>query len=56
MGKKHLMASLVACAVAAVTAVFTVTFLVRYFKTRTLIPFAVYSLAFGLAMVIYTQT
>ena len=28
----------------------------RYFKTRTLIPFAVYCLVFGLAMVIYTQT
>jgi undecaprenyl-diphosphatase len=48
--------ALVACAVAAVTAVFTVAFLVRYFKTRTLIPFAIYSLAFGAAMVIYTQT
>ena len=46
----------VACAVAAVTAVFTVAFLVRYFKTRTLIPFAIYCLLFGLAMVIYTQT
>jgi undecaprenyl-diphosphatase len=46
----------VACAVAAVTAVFTVAFLVRYFKTRTLLPFAVYCLLFGLAMVIYTQT
>jgi undecaprenyl-diphosphatase len=48
--------ALVACAVAAVVAVFTVAFLVRYFKTRTLIPFAVYCLLFGLAMVIYTQT
>jgi undecaprenyl-diphosphatase len=48
--------ALVACVVAAVTAVFTVAFLVRYFKTRTLIPFGVYCLAFGLAMVIYTQT
>ena len=48
--------ALVACAAAAVTAVFTVAFLVRYFKTRTLIPFAVYCLLFGLAMVIYTQT
>ena len=46
----------VACAVAAVTAVFTVAFLVRYFKTRTLIPFAIYCLLFGIAMVIYTQT
>jgi undecaprenyl-diphosphatase len=48
--------ALVACAVAAVTAVFTVAFLVRYFKTRTLIPFAIYCLLFGLAMVIYTVT
>jgi undecaprenyl-diphosphatase len=46
----------VAAAVAAVTAFFTVAFLVRYFKTRTLIPFAVYCLLFGIAMVIYTQT
>jgi undecaprenyl-diphosphatase len=48
--------ALVACVVAAVTAVFTVAFLVRYFKTRTLVPFAVYCLLFGLGMVIYTQT
>jgi undecaprenyl-diphosphatase len=48
--------ALVGCASAAITAVFTVGFLVRYFKTRTLIPFAVYCLVFGGAMVIYTQT
>jgi undecaprenyl-diphosphatase len=48
--------ALVACAAAAVTAVFTVRFLVGYFKTRTLTPFGVYCLLFGLAMVIYTQT
>jgi undecaprenyl-diphosphatase len=48
--------ALVACAVAAVTAVFTVRFLVGYFKTRTLTPFAIYCLLFGIAMVIYTQT
>lgn len=48
--------ALVACAVAAVTAVLTVRFLVGYFKTRTLTPFAVYCLLFGVAMVIYTQT
>jgi undecaprenyl-diphosphatase len=47
--------ALVACAAAAITAVFTVTFLVKYFKTKTLIPFAVYCLLFGGAMVIYTQ-
>jgi undecaprenyl-diphosphatase len=46
--------ALVACAVAAVTAVVTVRFLVGYFKTKTLIPFAIYCLLFGLAMVIYT--
>jgi len=39
-----------------VTAVITVRFLVGYFKTRTLVPFAVYCLLFGLGMVIYTQT
>jgi undecaprenyl-diphosphatase len=48
--------AIVGCAAAAVTAVFTVAFLVRWFKTRTLIPFAVYCLVFGGAMVIYTQT
>jgi undecaprenyl-diphosphatase len=48
--------ALVACAVAAVTAVFTVRFLVGYFKTRTLTPFAIYCLCFGFAMVIYTQS
>jgi undecaprenyl-diphosphatase len=47
--------ALVACAAAAVTAVFTVRFLVGYFKTRTLIPFAIYCLVFGLIMVIYTS-
>jgi undecaprenyl-diphosphatase len=46
----------VACAVAAVTAVFTVRFLVNYFRTRTLTPFAVYCVLFGLAMVAYTQS
>jgi undecaprenyl-diphosphatase len=48
--------ALVACLSAAVTAVFTVAFLVRYFKTRTLIPFAIYCLLFGTAMIIYTTT
>ena len=40
----------------SITAVFTVRFLVNYFRTRTLTPFAVYCLLFGLAMVFYTQT
>ena len=48
--------AVVACLVAAVAAVFTVRFLVNYFRTRTLTPFAIYCLLFGLAMVIYTQT
>ncbi len=46
--------ALVGCISAAITAVFTVAFLVRWFKTRTLIPFAIYCLVFGGAMVIYT--
>jgi undecaprenyl-diphosphatase len=46
--------ALVACAVAAVTAAFTVRFLVGWFKTNTLIPFAVYCVLFGLGMTIYT--
>lgn len=46
--------ALVACVAAAITAVFTVAFLVKYFKTRTLIPFAIYCLVFGGIMVVYT--
>jgi undecaprenyl-diphosphatase len=46
--------ALVAMVVAAVTAVFTVAFLVKYFKTRTLVPFGVYCVLFGFAMLIYT--
>jgi undecaprenyl-diphosphatase len=46
--------ALVGCVAAAVTAVFTVGFLVRWFKTRTLIPFAIYCLLFGGFMAIYT--
>jgi undecaprenyl-diphosphatase len=46
--------ALVACVTAAVTAVFTVRFLVNYFKTKTLIPFAIYCLAFGAFMLVYT--
>jgi undecaprenyl-diphosphatase len=48
--------ALVAMLVAGITALITVRFLVGYFKTRTLRPFAVYCLLFGLAMVVYTQT
>jgi undecaprenyl-diphosphatase len=46
--------ALVGCVAAAVTAVFTVRFLVNYFKTKTLIPFAIYCLAFGAFMLLYT--
>ena len=45
--------ALVACLVAAVAALFTVRFLVRWFRSRTLTPFAVYCLLFGTAMVVY---
>ena len=48
--------AVVACLAAAVAAVFTVRFLVNYFRTRTLTPFGAYCLLFGLAMVIYTQS
>jgi undecaprenyl-diphosphatase len=37
---------------AVVSSLFAVIFLARYFKTRTLVPFAVYSLVFGLASAI----
>jgi undecaprenyl-diphosphatase len=47
--------ALVACIAAAITAVFTVSFLVKYFKTRTLIPFAIYCVTFGAFMIVYTQ-
>ncbi|MDE3129612.1 MAG: undecaprenyl-diphosphate phosphatase, partial [Acidobacteriota bacterium] len=45
-------AAVVAAIVAATTAVFTVRFLTRYLRTRTLMPFAVYCLVFGAAMVV----
>jgi undecaprenyl-diphosphatase len=47
--------ALLAAAVAAVTAVFTVHFLTRYFKRANLIPFAIYCVLFGVAMVIYNS-
>ncbi len=45
--------AVIAAIVAAITAVFTVHFLTRYFKTRNLIPFGIYCIVFGAAMVIY---
>jgi undecaprenyl-diphosphatase len=44
----------VACACAAISAVIAVHYLLRYFRTRTLVPFGLYCLGFGLAMTIYT--
>ncbi len=38
--------------VTAVTAYLSVRFLVRYFQTRTLTPFAIYCLAFGAASIL----
>ena len=46
-------AAVVAAVFAAVTAVFTVHFLTRWFKTRTLYPFAIYCVLFGAAMIVY---
>lgn len=37
---------------AVVSSLFAIIFLARYFKTRTLLPFAIYSLVFGLASAI----
>jgi undecaprenyl-diphosphatase len=45
--------AVIAAICAAVTAVFTVHFLTRYFKSRNLTPFGIYCVVFGLAMVIY---
>jgi undecaprenyl-diphosphatase len=44
---------LVGMLVAGVAAYLSVRFLVRYFETRTLMPFAVYSLVVGLACTVY---
>jgi undecaprenyl-diphosphatase len=48
--------ALVAALCAAVTAYLAVRFLMRYFETRTLVPFAVYCLAAGAACTIYFAT
>ncbi|HLY36138.1 MAG TPA: undecaprenyl-diphosphate phosphatase, partial [Candidatus Limnocylindria bacterium] len=45
--------AVIAAIVAAVVAVFTVHFLTRYFRRGNLIPFGVYCVLFGAAMVIY---
>ena len=48
-------AALIAAVVAAVAAVITVHYLLRYFRRNNLIPFGVYCLLFGVAMVLYTS-
>jgi undecaprenyl-diphosphatase len=45
--------AVIAAISAAITAVFTVHFLMRYFKTNNLIPFGIYCVVFGAAMVAY---
>jgi undecaprenyl-diphosphatase len=45
--------AVIAAISAAITAIFTVHYLTRYFKTRTLTPFGIYCVIFGVAMVIY---
>ncbi len=45
--------ALLAAVVAAIVAVITVHFLTRYFRRGNLIPFGIYCLLFGAAMVIY---
>jgi undecaprenyl-diphosphatase len=49
-------AAIIAAACAAITAVVTVHFLTRYFRTRNLTPFGLYCVVFGLAMVLYNAT
>jgi undecaprenyl-diphosphatase len=39
---------------AAIASIFAVHYLMRYFRTRNLVPFGIYCIVFGLAMVIYT--
>jgi undecaprenyl-diphosphatase len=45
--------AVIAAVFAAIAAICAVHFLTRWFKTRTLTPFGIYCLVFGLAMVIY---
>jgi undecaprenyl-diphosphatase len=45
--------ALVAMVVTGITALLSVRFLMRYFKTRTLTPFGIYCLVFGAFMAIY---
>jgi undecaprenyl-diphosphatase len=46
--------ALIAAIAAAITAVITVHFLLRYFKRGNLVPFGIYCVLFGTAMIFYT--
>jgi undecaprenyl-diphosphatase len=46
--------SVLAAVCAAVGSIISVHWLLRYFKTRTLVPFGIYCLVVGFAMVVYT--
>jgi undecaprenyl-diphosphatase len=46
--------ALVAAICAAIGAIVSVHWLLRYFKSNNLVPFGIYCLAFGAAMVVYT--
>jgi undecaprenyl-diphosphatase len=46
--------AVLAAVCAALAAIAAVHWLLRYFRTRNLIPFGIYCIVFGLAMVIYT--
>jgi undecaprenyl-diphosphatase len=45
--------AVVAMVITGITALISVRFLMRYFRTRTLTPFGIYCLAFGAFMAIY---
>jgi undecaprenyl-diphosphatase len=45
--------AIIAAIAAAVTAIFTVHFLLRYFRRGNLRPFGIYCILFGIAMVAY---
>jgi undecaprenyl-diphosphatase len=46
--------AVVAAVCAAMACIFSVHYLLRYFKTRNLNPFGIYCIVFGAAMVVYT--
>ncbi len=46
--------AVLAAVCAAIAAIIAVHWLMRYFRTRNLVPFGIYCIVFGLAMVIYT--